>query len=56
MKKTLHEFIRLFSDNPDPEIWKLMNRLCGTEVFTNEVVRKHKKLYESKEEFLYLIK
>ena len=42
-EKALHEFFWLFSDNPDklPEIWKSMNRLCGNEEYTNEVMRYH---------------
>ncbi len=56
-EKALHEFFWLFSDNPDelPEIWKSMNRLCGNEEYTNEVMRKHKKLYRDKNEFLKMI-
>lgn len=57
-EKALHEFFWLFSDNPDelPEIWKSMNRLCGNEEYTNSVMRKHKKLYKDKNEFLNIIK
>ena len=53
-EKALHEFFWLFSDNPNelPEIWKSMNRLCGNEEYTNEVMRKHKKQFESIDEFL----
>lgn len=56
-EKALHEFFWLFSDNPNelPEIWKSMNRLCGNEEYTNEVMRKHKKLYRDKNEFLKMI-
>ena len=50
----LHEFFWLFSDKPDdlPALWKNMNRIMGNETFTNEVMRKHKKQYKNKEEFL----
>ena len=53
-EKALHEFFWLFSDNPNelPEIWKSMNRLCGNEEYTNEVMRKHKKQFKSIDEFL----
>ena len=33
-----------------------MNRLCGNEEYTNEVMRKHKKQFESIDEFLNSIK
>ena len=53
-EKALHEFFWLFSDNPNElsEIWKSMNRLCGNEEYTNEVMKKHKKQFESIDEFL----
>lgn len=57
-EKALHEFYWLFSDNPDelPEIWKSMNRLCGNEEYTNDVMRKHKKQFENEDEFLNAVK
>ena len=33
-----------------------MNRLCGNEEYTNEVMKKHKKLHRDKNEFLNVIK
>ena len=56
-EKALQEFFWLFTDNPDelPEIWKSMNRLCGNEEYTDEVMKKHKKLYRDKNEFLNVI-
>ena len=57
-ENALHEFFWLFSDNPDElsEIWKSMNRLCGNEEYTNDVMRKQQKLYENKDEFLNVVK
>lgn len=55
-EKALHEFFWLFSDDPDtlPEIWKSMNRLCGNEEFTNEVMRRHKKEFKNMRSFFSL--
>lgn len=57
-EKALHEFFWLFSDDPNelPEIWKSMNRLCGNEEYTNEVMRKHKKQFKNMQEFLTAVK
>ena len=50
----LREFFWLFSDNAEslPEIWKNVNQLVGNETFSNEVMKKHKKKYESMSVFL----
>ena len=54
----LHEFFWLFTDNPNilPQEWKNVNRLVGNEKFTNEVMKNHKKKFESYESFLKSVK
>lgn len=52
--KALHEFFWLFENDPEmiPEVWKSMNKLCGNEEFTKNVMRKHQKKYENMHDFL----
>lgn len=52
--KALHEFFWLFEDDPEtiPEVWKSVNKLCGNEEFTKNIMRKHKKKYKNKDDFL----
>lgn len=53
----LREFFWLFSNEPEtlPECWKSVNRLCGNEEYTNDVMRKHKIEFTNLDEFLYSI-
>lgn len=57
-EKTLHEFFWLFSDNPEelPNCWKSVNALGGNIEATCEAMRKHRKLYNSLDEFLKQVK
>lgn len=50
----LHEFFWLFNNGEVqlPLCWKNMMKLVGNEEFSYQVLRKHKKLYENKKEFL----
>lgn len=53
-EKALREFFWLFSNEPEtlPECWKSVNRLCGNEEQTTEVMRNHKKRFKNMEDFL----
>lgn len=50
----LREFFWLFSNDPDdlPDAWKSVNNLGGNGPHTSEVMREHKKQFNSVEEFL----
>lgn len=57
-EKALHEFFWLFSDNPEeiPDCWKSVNALCGNIEATCVTMRKHRKPYNSLDEFLKEVK
>lgn len=53
-ENVLREHFWLFSNEPEalPECWKSVNRLCGNEEYTNEIMRKHTKPYKDMGYFL----
>lgn len=56
--EALREFFWLFEDDPDKlsDVFKAVNELNGTAQMTNDRMRKHHKLYNSREEFLASIR
>lgn len=57
-ESVLHEFLGLFSDEPDelPEIWENMNKLVGNEEFNKEIMKGYSKMYRNMVTFLDSIK
>ncbi|WP_252969469.1 acyltransferase [Eubacterium ventriosum] len=54
----LREHFWLFSNEPSglPDCWKEVNRLCGNEEYSNEMMKKHSKKFKDMQEFLNNIK
>lgn len=53
-ESALREFFWLFSNNPEnlPEVWHEVNRLCGNEFMSTEIMKNNKTMYNGMEAFL----